>query len=550
MRFSRSVTYCLLFAVVLVALLFRYPLAKEHEMGSDTTFIHSLSDSLVGNGFALWILHPLSYFGLYALSYPSAMPFLFGSFSLASGVPVEGSMLLIGFVFTIAGALSAFAAGRAAKDDNRMALVVAFLFSIGPFYIKDTTWVGSSRGFVTALVPIIFFLLLRHLRTRDVRYLALCSVVVVMMASIHRMGFLALLVLIAYGFAIPLHRITQRLRFVFFRYETPFRLLSMGASISGFFVLFYLQILFPGTAGSDIVSEYSNGALFQGTAFPVLVANLLISLVGKVGILMPLIGVGLIRLAWDRPKEARDKFLLVAVLVMIPLLPLRDYISEFLTYVFVLLLALGLIGRLRKIPRRKVLTAAITIVFIASSFAFSWVMKDYWSDRNYTDKPIPNELYSVSLFSRVRTNGSILSNEGLSQGRLAAISGRPVLPLGGASIHWFSPQQLTFGFVNGNRISVHGIPLTSISFQTDSIFVADGIPNAKDDYETMFYNHLNDPAGQRLLQSYSVQYVFVDKSHMTEFQSYIWRDSSFLVDVERNCYKVFDSSPYALWALG
>src|SRR5436309_53851 len=139
------------------------------------------------------------------------------------------------------------------------------------------------------------------------------------------------LVLIADGLVIPLHRITQRLRFVFFRYETPFRLLSMGASISGFFVLFYLQILFPGTAGSDIVSEYSNGALFQGTAFPVLVANLLISLVGKVGILMPLIGVGLIRLAWDRPKEARDKFLLVAVLVMIPLLPLRDYISEFLT---------------------------------------------------------------------------------------------------------------------------------------------------------------------------------------------------------------------------
>ena len=153
------------------------------------------------------------------------------------------------------------------------------------------------------------------------------------------MGFLALLVLIAYAFAIPLHRITQRLRFVFFRYETPFRLLSMGSSVSGFFVLFYLQILFPGPGGSDIVSEYSNGALFQGTSFPVLVANLMVSLVGKVGILMPLIGVGLVRLAWDRPKEARDKFLLVAILLMIPLLPLRDYISEFLTYILVVLLA-------------------------------------------------------------------------------------------------------------------------------------------------------------------------------------------------------------------
>jgi len=550
MRFSRRVTYCLLFALVLGALVFRYPLAKGHEMGSDTTFIHSLSDSLVDHGFAMWILHPLSYFGLYALSYPSAMPFLFGSFSVVSGVSIEGSMLLVGFVFSIAGAVSAFVAARAAKDDNRLALIVALLFSIGPFYIKDTTWVGSSRGFVTALVPIIFFLLLRHLRTRDVRYLALCTTVVVLMASIHRMGFLALLVLIAYAFAIPLHRITQRLRFVLFRYETPFRLLSMGASVSGFFVLFYLQILFPGAGGSDIVSEYSNGALFQGTSFPVLVANLMVSLVGKVGILMPLIGVGLVRLAWDRPKEARDKFLLVTVLVMIPLLPLRDYISEFLTYIFVVLLALGLVGRLRKVPRRKLLTAAMTTLLIMSSLAFSWAMKDYWSDRNYTDKPIPNALYSTSLYARTQTYGSILSNEGLSQGRLAAITGRPVLPFGGASIHWFSPQQLTFGFVDGSRLSVHGIPPTSISFQTDSIFVADGIPNAKDDYETMFYKSLNDPTGQRLQQSYGVQYIFVDKSHASQFQSYIWRDSPLLVDAEWNCYKTFDSGPYALWALG
>ena len=120
MRFSRRVTYCLLFALVLGALVFRYPLAKGHEMGSDTTFIHSLSDSLVDHGFAMWILHPLSYFGLYALSYPSAMPFLFGSFSVVSGVSIEGSMLLVGFVFSIAGAVSAFVAARAAKDDNRL----------------------------------------------------------------------------------------------------------------------------------------------------------------------------------------------------------------------------------------------------------------------------------------------------------------------------------------------------------------------------------------------------------------------------------------------
>jgi len=160
-RYPRRVTYCLITVLALVTVLFRYPVGIDHEMGSDTTFIHSLTDSLIARGSAAWILHPLSYFGLYALSYPSAMPFLFGSVSIAGDITVEGVILLTGLVFAIVGTFSAFVASRAAKDDDRLALIVALLFSMGPFYIKDTAWVGSSRGFVTALVPIIFYFLLR-----------------------------------------------------------------------------------------------------------------------------------------------------------------------------------------------------------------------------------------------------------------------------------------------------------------------------------------------------------------------------------------------------
>ena len=547
MRFGSKVTYCLLATVVLVAIFFRYPLGIEHEMGSDTTFIHSLANSLAVNAYAPWILHPLSYFGLYALSYPSAMPFLFASLSLTGGIPIEASILVMGFVFAVIGALGAFAASRAAKDDDRLAMAVALLFSIAPFYTKDTTWVGSSRGFVTALVPIVFFLLLRHLRTRDVRYLALCFVVVLMMGAIHRMGFLALIVLVAYAFAAPFHRITQKLRFVLLRYESPFRLVSVAASISGFFALFYLQVLFPGAGGADLVSQYGTGALFQGTSFIVLVANMMVSLAGKVGILTPLVVFGLVRLTWDRPKEAKDKFLLVTVLVMIPLLSLRDYISEFLTYVFVLLLVLALLGRWRIVLRKRAAATVVVGLLLGSSVAFSWVMKDYWRDRYYTDQPIPSQLYTTSVFLLRESDGTILSNEGLSQGRITAITGRAALPVGGASIHWFSPQQLTFGFVDGSRLSVRGVPITSISFDTDSIFVPLGIPNAKDDYEAIFYGHLSDASTVRLVQLYGVQYLFIDKPHPTQFQSYIWRDSAFLKDARQELYKVYDSTSYSVW---
>ena len=248
-----------------------------------------------------------------------------------------------------------------------------------------------------------------------------------------------------------------------------------------------------------------------------------------------------------RVLSLRLPALLVTVLVMIPLLSLRDYISEFLTYVFVLLLVLALLGRWKIVLRKRMVATVVIGLLLGSSVTFSWVMKDYWSDRYYTDQPIPNQLYTASVYLLRQSDGTILSNEGLSQGRIAAITGRAALPVGGASIHWFSPQQLTFGFVDGNRLSVRGVPITSISFQTDAIFVPVGIANAKDDYEAIFYGHLSDPGTVRLVELYGIRYVFIDKPHPTQFQSYIWRDSPFLADSRQEAYKVYDSTSYSVW---
>jgi hypothetical protein len=424
---------------------------------------------------------------------------------------------------------------------------VALLFTLSPFYVKDTTWTGSSRGFVTALVPTLFLLLLRHLKTGDARCLYLTVALVSVMSTIHRMGVLAVFLLIAYAFAIPFHRITQRLQLVLLRYQSPFRLVSTGTALSAFFVLFYIQFLFPGIAGADIVEQYGSGAFFDGTSFPILLANMAASLVGKIGLVLPLVVVGLVRLAWTRPKEGRDKFILVAILVMIPLLSLRDYIAEFLIFVFVIFVPLAFFPSRHPFPKRKLATAALVATLLISSLAFSWVMKDYWRTRHYTDGPIPREFYSVAVFASWETRGTLTSNEGLSGGRIAAITGRPTLPIGGASIHWFGPQQLTFGFINGSRVAVRPIPLTSISFNTDEIFVPVGVSNAKDDYEAIFYHQLGDRMAQGMLDRYDVHYVLLYDEEQDQFQSYIWRPSPFVVDVRAQTYKVFDSPSYSLW---
>jgi len=547
MRFPRKVSYCLLSALVLASWFFRYPLGFGHEAGSDTTFVHSLANSLVAEGRALWILHPTSYFGLYALSYPSAMPFLLAGVSSLGGLPIEGAILLMGFAFGAVGALSAFTATRSATGDDRFALIVALLFSTAPFFIKDTTWIGSSRGYVTALVPAVFLVLLLHLRKGDVRFLLIAVLLVATMSAFHRMGILTIFVLIAYLFAVPFHRITQKLRFELFRYEGAFRFVATGSAVAGFFILFYVQFLFPGVAGPNVVEEYGSGTFLTGSTFPILLTNMVVSLAGKVGVLLPLAALGLVRFAWKRPKENRDKFFLVAAFTMIPLLSLRDYIAEFLVFVFVVFVAFAFLPKRKRVGRAQVAALGLTALLVVSSVAMSWFMKDYWRERYYTDSAMTDELYTVGLYARWQTLGNLVANEGMMAGRVTAIADRPVLPIGGASTHWWGPQQLTFGFVDGGSVAVQQIPLTQITFQTDEIFVPVGIPNAKDGYEAIFYGLYGDRQVERTLLQYEIRYVVVTDARPTEFLSYIWRSSPFLVGVAQQSYKVYDSGVNSVW---
>src|SRR5437016_279560 len=194
------------------------------------------------------------------------MPFLLASMSLIGSTPIEGAMLLSGCVFGVVGALAAFAAARRLTDDDRFAILVALLFSIAPFYLKETTWIGSSRGFVTSLIPVVFLILLLNNRKFDMRHLLILALLVVAMSALHRMGTLSAFVLIAYAFAIPFHKVTQKLRFVLSRYEKPFRLMSSGTAAACFLGLFYVQFRFPGIAGPNVIEEYGTSAVLTGTS--------------------------------------------------------------------------------------------------------------------------------------------------------------------------------------------------------------------------------------------------------------------------------------------
>jgi hypothetical protein len=519
MRLPRKVNYCILLALVFITIVFRFPIGVDHEMGSDTTFVHTMANSIAQDGYAKWILHPSSYFGLYALSYPSAAPFVLSSVFLVSDITIEGAVFLFGQILAIVGVISAYIMAKLIRDDDIFAHSIALLFTLAPFYIKDTTWVASSRGFVVALLPFFLLLLIKHMKTKDLRYLILSLAVFLVLGSMHRMGLLVILIFIAYILALPLHLVTQRLRFSLIRFEKPMRFALVFLALIAFLSIFYIQFQFPGISGSNVVEQYERGAILSGRSFPALLINMGVSFVGRVGLLLPLAPIGLIAYVWKRPKESVDKFLLLTIFIFLPLLSLRDYIIEFVIPIFALLVVTGAIGLTMTLKKRKQLSAVFLAGLLVASAVFSWQTKDRWRDFYITDQPVPEAVYDAALYIRYRGWGTVATNAGLTGGRLAAISGLPNLPMGGASTHFLSPQQLMWDFVDGESLEVRLVNLTSVSFNTDEIYVPVHVPNAELHWELIF-GYRNPTESRSLMNYYRVHFVASDNSILSYYTSY------------------------------
>lgn len=551
MLLPKRTVYTLLFSLVLCNLAFRYPLVAQHELGSDTMFIHTLTSSIVADGRAPWILNPLSFFGLYALSYPSAIPFCFASFSMTSGLQVEATALFFGWVVTIAGALGAFSIARLIRRDDIFALLTAVVFSLSPYLIKDTFWIESTRGFVVALVPAFVLLMIKAIRTNRLADIGVTSALFALLMAIHRMGFLAFFLILAYTFAVPFFKLVRSLRFKFVRQERHVRFGLMATSVGAFVGVLYTEYLSPGITGANIIDQYGTGAFFQGTSFPAVVLNMSISLTGKVGLVLPLVLIGIPASLWRRPKETLDVFVLTTMFVFMPLLAMRDYMAEFLIPLFAIFIATSFLWIRARLPQRRKVVGVALLLIVAGTVAGSWGMRDYWSEHYATDAPILPATYGTAIYLKHEADGILVTNNGLLGGQLAAVSGQPVLPLGGASQHWTSPQQLMWGLVDPATIVVRLIPLANLTFKTDEIYLPINVRNAEVDWETMLYYRVPSQAEMTFVR-YDVRYVAVDRTRPDTFLSYAHdRSSPYLASVlPASSYVIYQDSGFTIWYRG
>jgi hypothetical protein len=539
MKLHRRVVLCVLSSMTLLSLTLRYP-QTPHELGVDSFFIHNLATTIVADGRAEWILNPLSYFGWYPLSYPSAGPFLIAGFSDVGGLSVELSILLLSLAFGALGVPMTFAMAREFRDDDLFCLAVAFAYSFAPRYLAFTLWSASMRSLFMVLLPLFVWIVLRTHREPTLRNFGLVLVMFLMLAGIHRLAILMAIVIIAFVAATLVHVVlrTMRIRFPKVVLAAPYRRVSPYLALGAF----------AGTAGAmvfgtNVLSEYSTGELFSGTDPQIELLNFGVSLARSVGLSLVFAVLGIIVMVRLRNKTLREPFLLLAFLSLTPTLFLRVYTGFYILPFIAIFAGLAIVGFMR--IQRPRIRATLVITFFAASLVFSTGVLDY--EVNHTTV-LPMTMYSTALYVKGYSGDpTAIANDGLVGIRVASVSGCSYLPVGGAGTTFQSPELLAYHYFTPGEVqsNLAWVPFQDLTLDSDSPWSVPSI-QAEADWVAI----MQSPFGaygatiRRYHPTLFLENKYLPGSFFAFGNEY---PSAFATTAYSGAYKIYDGDAEALW---
>lgn len=430
MKFSEKTKYAMLGFLALLNIILRLPVTP-HEIGADSFATHAWANSISVNGYAEWVVHPLSFFGLYPLSYASGEIFFLSNLSQLSGVEMEWTIWIAATFFGVLGTFTAYLMAKEIRDDFLFAFSVAFVYSLSRMFIGFTNWTVSTRGLFIALLPLLIWSLLRCYNKKEERlkYLLLSAGLLIILGTIHRMVFFMPVILIAFGTGIFLYLVSKK-------FKVPKITQKVGVIL--FFALFIPLFLIPFTPLGfyhhieEFEAGHYSGYFFHGLTPYHTILNMGAEYAMAVGILIILVPIGLISLLLKKQKTLSDVFLLALVLFFVPFLADPTYMIFFVLFIFSLLISFGLLEILKTLSKIKKVKRVAPLIIIAI-LAFSALLPYFVVVRPVPSLPMHteyiNELtYDAALFikehgvdiPRISDYGSRLLLE-----RINAIAGPP-----------------------------------------------------------------------------------------------------------------------------
>lgn len=358
---QNNLLICGFILLIVLNIIFRVPLTP-HEIGDDSFYIHDLTDSIIDSGSIKWAIHPLSYFGLYALSYPAGAPATFAMVSQVINIDISWSIYFASLLFALLGMFSTYLLAGEFFERRYQQLLAAFLFSLSPLSLKYTLWTGSARGLFLMLLPLQVWFFLRYAKTRDARYFILTAVIFALLASVHKMFPLIALILLGYVIASHLPNSVKRMN----NYHLGCTL------VIAYGLLFILPFVFIQNEWSTL---YVSNYIPIGEGLHSHIVGAIITMGARLGLLIPLSVLGMAILLFKPKKQTEDWFLIVTTLLFTPLLFYEEYIYTFQLPLLVLLSLSGLLVTIGIFQRtfglksaRAVLTCVLIVCVLITSF--------------------------------------------------------------------------------------------------------------------------------------------------------------------------------------
>jgi len=541
-QLGKKVTLTLLAAIISFNLVLRYP-RGGHELGVDSFFIHALTGTIVSDGHAEWMLSPVSYFGWYPLSYPSAGPFLLASLNVMTGQSLEASILIMSILLGPMGILGAFMMAREFRVDNLLALGVALIYGVAPRFLTFTLWTASTRNLFMALLPFLIWALLLNYRRKTLAHGIVLGLTLTILTATHRLVILVLAFILAFLVAIMMLVVMRILRIRIpkivlqndVRRWTPYVALALVGVISAGML-----------AGTDVLREYSEGELGSGSSLSVQLLNLGVSIARSTGLALPLVLVGIVVIARQRNKTIGEPFLVLTLLALIPTLSLRQYTGFYILPFLSIFGGLGIVGIVKAIRKRPRLSTATVGALVIAICLFSSYVLNVEVGR---ETAIEDHTYATALYVRdMNAPGTMIANDGLTGVRVAAISGVRVLPIGGAGTTFQSPELLAYHFYSGNDVNIVRTDITSVTIESDSPWVATGL-NAEEDWVGILESPYG-PLPPRLSSHYHPSYYLEVNQLAGSYFAYGHTYCSDLgLSVRGNAYRLYDNGVETVWWL-
>ena len=200
-------THYLLLAFITINIILRYPLVP-HEIGSDSFYVHMLTNSVLSYGNIQWYLDTFSLFGAFPFSYPAGVPSFLGSLSIVTNIRIELAIIIMNISFGLLSFLGMFLfASKFFNPTN--SLILSLLYSTSQGNLEFTTWSAVARSFYICFIPIFLFMLHSVIRYQDIlkrnlidlRFTVLVVILGITLLSTHRISYSVLICVISFVLA-------------------------------------------------------------------------------------------------------------------------------------------------------------------------------------------------------------------------------------------------------------------------------------------------------------------------------------------------------------